>query len=501
MNFGVMAGGLADGIDAGLDDASKIRAQREAALARAVQGRVGAYWGGGAQPPPPGQPSMPGVPPMGVPPMGAPPPGGPAPGGPPAGGLGALPGASTPGVGVPPGAPPPRMGPVGVDGGIQQTPQRLGPVGPQPDAGMSVPRPQSPPQQVPPNAAQAGMAGNDLQTEVMGYNNAIKSIAADIKKANPNIAPRELFLATEQVIDSMKGVKDEARTYMAGQIELARTQEKLQALQTHLEETIKRLADKDRNTDATNATKEDIESQRSENRLAVEDKRGQYGNQREDIRGRYGNQREDIRGQYGVKRAEIGNEGVHYRADHPSGGAGGGINGALKEEKTLEGTELGKTYKRTQTAGGEIDDLAADPKINSNAASQLGMINRYLYMTTGSTRPPLAEIQKFLGAKDAKDVYEVISRKPGAAPLLGPDQIRRIVQSSHSIRQGAKDRAMKDPVTAAAIKDIERKAAQGSVDGGGTPDYLTEDDAGKAFQRGEISEQQFRAFLARKGHH
>lgn len=326
----------------------------------------------------------------------------------------------------------------------------------------------------------SGMAapsgGSDLQSQILDYHNTIKAIAQTVKINNPGISPRDLFKATELVIGQMKGVKDEAKDYMRAQIDYARLQAKQQddmaRLQARMEETLAKIQGA-----------KDVANIRGDTARATTQMRDETSMRNTDARDSVSMRNTDVRAQTSMRNTDARGSGA------------GGVLGALKAEKALEGTELGKTYKRTETAGGEIEDLASKEDVYTNATAQLGLINRYLYMTTGSTRPPLAELKKITDAKDANDLYQVITKKPGSAPLLGRDQIQRIVHSARAIREGAKARAMKDPLTARALKEIEG--------GGPSPagqDYLTVDDAGKAFQRGEISEAQFRAIAKRMGH-
>lgn len=126
----------------------------------------------------------------------------------------------------------------------------------------------------------------------------------------------------------------------------------------------------------------------------------------------------------------------------------------IKLEKALEGTAAGKAYANTASAINEIHNLASAPDIANNATAQTGLLNRYLFMTTGSTRPPLSELKKIMDAKDAQDIYDTLTKAPGSRPLLGQDQIDKIVSAADEVAVGAKDAAMQNPAVRGAIDKI-----------------------------------------------
>lgn len=176
---------------------------------------------------------------------------------------GAAPQPPMPGVASPP-APPARMMDMS-DLMTQQDPTEMGMAPPPPmapPAGAMIPSGGAPPLPPPPqpmpipmNADGAPMAGAEpaaaaapppvgaggdpMPTQgdnaVQGAQETIRSIAQQIKDANPGIAPEALFDATGLQIEQMKGVRNEVKDYMQLQVELAKLQTKLGIAEKQIE--------------------------------------------------------------------------------------------------------------------------------------------------------------------------------------------------------------------------------------------------------------------------
>lgn len=77
-----------------------------------------------------------------------------------------------------------------------------------------------------------GAGGDPMPTQgndaVQGAQETIRSIAGQIKAANPGITPEALFDATGLQIEQMKGVRNDVKDYMQMQVEMAKLQTKLQ---------------------------------------------------------------------------------------------------------------------------------------------------------------------------------------------------------------------------------------------------------------------------------
>lgn len=185
--------GFGGGLNQGLDIAARIQAMHDAQRMGQARAAVGASYGMPQQPMP--QPPMPGQ-------SSAPAPQGPM-GPDPMMGPGPMPGPGP--MGLPSGGAPPPPGP-------PQPMPMAAPAGPAMGAGGAP---------LSGTAAPGGDAIKDAQS-------TITAIAQQIKAANPNISPEQLFDATGLQIEQMKGVRNDVKDYMTQQIELAKLQTRIQ---------------------------------------------------------------------------------------------------------------------------------------------------------------------------------------------------------------------------------------------------------------------------------
>lgn len=409
--------------------------------------------------------------PAGPPPVPAGPVGLPSPAGPP----GAMPGATPmppppggPGVGPPPGPPPgpaPMQGgspgPAGAMPGVPPpSPMALPgarPMGPPPSPQAAAPLPGGPPPAGPPPGGTPGGAPpgqppapqdplSQAQARAKTY---FTSIAQGLKQANPGHKwkPGEFLAAMKEYVSLSNALTPEEKALAQAQL------------------GILNLAVKQQNAD-TGAKRADTgaanEASEEGYRAGSVDARNRATSTRSDD-SRYAAQMTykgrkyaaDVGAQSRESVANIGAQSREAVAQQRVAAGAGGLGGDIKLETALEKTEIGKTFKRMDTAVNEINDVAGQSDIESNAEAQLGLINRYLYMTTGSTRPPLAEYKKILGAADGQDVYDMTAGLVAAHPILGSDQIRNIVGSANTLANGARARAMKDPLTSHILRKIE----------------------------------------------
>lgn len=83
-----------------------------------------------------------------------------------------------------------------------------------------------------------GAGGDPLPTQgndaVRGAQETIRSIAQQIKGANPGITPEALFDATGLQIEQMKGVRNDVKDYMQQQVELAKLQTRMQVTEAQI---------------------------------------------------------------------------------------------------------------------------------------------------------------------------------------------------------------------------------------------------------------------------
>ena len=211
MQIGSLLGGFSQGLGGGVDIASKLallRQQQHDIMARQAMGQALAGGGMGG---PGGAPAMP-------PGMPSPAPQAPGGAGPAMDGPTAMPPA--PSGMVPDGAPPLPNAPPPSSIGANSPPPQTGPA---------------------PPAAATGAGGAPLSGAAAGFGYPVKdaqttiqNIATQIKAANPNIRPEELFNATNLHIEQMKGVRNDVRDYMQQQVALAGLQYKLQASENRL---------------------------------------------------------------------------------------------------------------------------------------------------------------------------------------------------------------------------------------------------------------------------
>lgn len=97
----------------------------------------------------------------------------------------------------------------------------------------------------------------------------------------------------------------------------------------------------------------------------------------------------------------------------------------------------GKASANADTAGGIIRDLAKDPDIKNNPAKQLGLVDKLIFMETGSIRPALAQYQKILGAQTGRDMFDMAEGRIAHHPILGTDQIKNIASAAEDLHKSA----------------------------------------------------------------
>lgn len=102
--------------------------------------------------------------------------------------------------------------------------------------------------------------------------------------------------------------------------------------------------------------------------------------------------------------------------------------------KLQENTQEGKAYSQAETAWGDMQSAVADPKVNiyNNPQAQIGLIDRFIFLETGSVRPALAQYQKVLGATTAQDVMDMVAGRIQYHPVLGRDQIHNLVTTAEA---------------------------------------------------------------------
>ena len=102
--------------------------------------------------------------------------------------------------------------------------------------------------------------------------------------------------------------------------------------------------------------------------------------------------------------------------------------------KLQENTQEGKAYSQAETAWGDMRSAVSDPKVDiyNNPQAQIGLIDRFIFLETGSVRPALAQYQKVLGATTAQDVMDMIAGRMRYHPVLGRDQIHNLVTTAEA---------------------------------------------------------------------
>ena len=467
---GINLGGLASGFESGMGSMESLRQkamqikqaqfdldqqkQKVAAEAQRFAPQVGADMGGmpGAQQVPPGAQGAPpagpgGVQPFQPPPMGAQP--GPPPG----------PGGVAPMGGQPPQAPPQPQGPP--PGAAP--PQGMGGVNVMGNMAAAGVQPQGAPQGQ--MGAQGNIGPDGGQDPVMQAYQAQRKIesmlVADINARYPRSSPEHKAILFQDAMAQFKQQDPLLRAMIMGQSAEAVANRKAQAQEnvaagnnaTKREITTMTLGERGRESD-----------QRFKSAMAGVAERLQSAK----LSYSRGVTAASIAANARVKSASLAADASKYHTDaykDVHAAAMDGSEEALKLQSKIEKTDAGKTWARNETAGTEVETLALAPDITKDPAKQIGMINRYLYQTTGSTRPPISELQKITGlsTKDAKDVLDsAAALAAGKRTLLGKDQIANILSSSRAVRDGAMQNAMSNPGVAGAISRVKELGA-GSV--------------------------------------
>lgn len=105
--------------------------------------------------------------------------------------------------------------------------------------------------------------------------------------------------------------------------------------------------------------------------------------------------------------------------------------------KSYEASIPGKQYENAKSAYGQIESLASDPDIHNNPAKQLGLVDKLIFMETGSIRPALAQYQKILGAQTGKDMFDMAMGRVAHHPIIGSDQIKNIASAATDLNHAA----------------------------------------------------------------
>lgn len=106
-------------------------------------------------------------------------------------------------------------------------------------------------------------------------------------------------------------------------------------------------------------------------------------------------------------------------------------------EKFYKNDEAGK---RVATVDANYDRIMVNldsDDIEKNPVKQLAVIDTFLRMMTGSTRPGIAQYQKLLSAQSLKDHALLAAGKLGSGPILGPDQLANMRSAIEDEKKGA----------------------------------------------------------------
>ena len=121
-----------------------------------------------------------------------------------------------------------------------------------------------------------------------------------------------------------------------------------------------------------------------------------------------------------------------------------------------ETSPAGKARANASLANEQIQTAAASPDITTNGQAQLLMVDRFLNMSTGSTRPGLAQFHKAIQAQSARARIENATKGVVTGSFLAPEAIQQIrtlaQQEADGAEQNYKDWLRADP--------IRRKQAQ-----------------------------------------
>lgn len=122
----------------------------------------------------------------------------------------------------------------------------------------------------------------------------------------------------------------------------------------------------------------------------------------------------------------------------------------------LEASVPGKQYETAKAAYGQVEDLARDPEIANNPVKQLGLIDKVIFMETGSIRPALAQYQKLLGATTGRDVWDMVIGRVAHHPILGHDQIRNLASAATDLAKSA-EQSYQEYVASPEHADVARR--------------------------------------------
>jgi hypothetical protein len=90
----------------------------------------------------------------------------------------------------------------------------------------------------------------------------------------------------------------------------------------------------------------------------------------------------------------------------------------------------GKANNIAQDANHTIQQLVRQPDILNNPSAQLTVVDKFVYLATGSIRPTLAQYQKILGAATARDYMDMVAGRIPHHPILGRDQITNMARTA-----------------------------------------------------------------------
>jgi len=209
MNLAGFAGleGLGDGMSLGLNLMQRIEQMRAAQAQQRARGATGRMLMADSAPP------LPQIAPQMAPQMPA----------------GPMPQPPMPGQASMPGGPQPMMDPT------EMGAMALDGAPPLPQMGGEPMLPPEPVQQMGAGGDPLAGAAAETGNVVMDAQGTIKNIAQQIKAANPDISPEDLFEATNLHIEQMKGVRNDVKDYMVQQVELAKVQARIQAAEMRLQ--------------------------------------------------------------------------------------------------------------------------------------------------------------------------------------------------------------------------------------------------------------------------
>lgn len=120
--------------------------------------------------------------------------------------------------------------------------------------------------------------------------------------------------------------------------------------------------------------------------------------------------------------------------DHPeqalaeiTGKLGQTEQGNMQIHRLLDNNVISKQHDIATTAHEDLIQQLRVPGIEHNAAAQIGIIDRWAYLETGSTRPSVAQYKNIIEHMGYKDwAHVMVELLKGNSALIGPQQIANI---------------------------------------------------------------------------